>query len=111
MKYDFIQDSVLDNTPELLKELDPNQTYSLEKTGSKRPNMYVNEGDRQVGKLRIVDVADMGKPGVLVTTSFSDFMRTSPVLLVKRVSETTLELETEGGFYRLKDVTDLKGPF
>ena len=100
----FLAESIAAVTPALLAELDPTAIYSLQKTASKRPNSYVVPGDKMRGVLSIVDVAELGKPGVRVTSEHRlyDYIRTSPVLTVKRLDESTLEFETEGGTYLLR---------
>lgn len=103
----FISEDVLDKVPAEFKELDGEADYTLLKTGSKRDNYFVQEGDLVKGSLRIVNVCEQYGPGVCVSRGFKDYIRTSPIVaVVKTLSDKTgiieIQFETEGGFYTLR---------
>lgn len=103
----FIDEAVINTVPDAFKELDGEADYTLVKTGSKRQNWAVQEGDRVTGSLRIVNVCEQYGPGVCVSRGFKDYIRTSPIVRVdKTLSDDTglveIQFETEGGFYTLR---------
>lgn len=106
----YIEETVLDAVPEEFKNLDSKACYKLVKTGSKRPNWFVAEGDTVTGDLQIVNVLGKLGPGVRVSQGFNDYIRTSPIVKVdKTLSDDTgvieIQFETEGGFYTLRKVS------
>ena len=100
----FIDETIAALTPTLLADLDPTKNYSLEKTASKHQSWFVIPGNKVFGTLSIVNVAGMGKPGVRVRNPLNpiNYLRTSPVLGVRRLEDGSLELDTESGTYLLK---------
>ena len=103
MKTIKIDKEVLDLVPSEFRNLPADVDYRLTKTKSFRHG-YVYEGDTVVGPLSIVNV--LGKPGVKVLSDnpFRDitYLRTSPIVEVLDVTDTTITFKTEGGVYKLE---------
>jgi len=98
-----IHEAVLDVTPTEFKNLPADATYKLTKTGSKLYNFYVSDGDTMTGSLQIVNVKELGLPGVKVNSrNYTDYIRTSPIVKVLDATSDTITFETEGGFYKLE---------
>lgn len=101
-----VPDSVKDKLPKEFHELEVDCDYRLTKTGSKRDNIFVWQGDKVRGRLQIVDVAELGLPGIKVVQSMNDYIRTSPIVKITDVTENSIAFETEGGFYLLEKLLD-----
>lgn len=100
---DLTREQLLAKLPPEFHELDFDATYTLTKIGSKRPNIFVSEGDHIVGSLEVVQVPTTDKAGIKVQGHVPwAYMRTSPVLSVVDATENSLTFETEGGVYRLE---------
>jgi hypothetical protein len=103
MKTIEINKEVLDLVPSEFRNLPADVDYRLTKTESFRDG-YVYEGDTVVGPLSIVNV--LGKPGVKVLsnnpTRDITYLRTSPIVEVVDVTDTTITFKTEGGVYKLE---------
>ena len=103
MKTIQINKEVLDLVPNEFRNLSADVDYRLTKTESFRDG-YVYEGDTVVGPLSIVNV--LGKPGVKVLsnnpTRDITYLRTSPIVEVVDVTDTTVTFRTEGGIYKLE---------
>lgn len=106
MKTINIAETVLDKTPKELANLPADVDYRLTKIESFRANGFVTPGDTVTGDLEIIDVAELGLPGVRVQSpfSFSDYIRTSPIVGITDVTENTITFETEGGIYKLERI-------
>lgn len=91
--------------PDTFKNLDADREYRLTKTGSKRANWMVVEGDTVRGELQIVPVLE--SYGIRVQGgSWSDYIRTSPVVKIVDQTDTAITFETEGGYYKLEVLSD-----
>lgn len=106
-KYIDIHEEVLEQTPEVFKTLLKEDVFKLTKTEDFR-NGFVLSGDTVTGPLSIVNV--LSKPGVKVFNEYdrSDlaptYIRTSPIVEVLDVTDTTVTFKTEGGIYKLEKV-------
>ena len=107
MKTIKIAETVLDKTPEEFKNLDDSREYKLTKVASSRPNIFVFEGDSVTGDLQIVEVSDLGLPGVkVIGQGFTNYIRTSPIVKVVDKSENKITFQTEGGTYTLETMPE-----
>lgn len=91
--------------PDTFKNLDADKQYRLTKTGSKRANWSVMDGDSVRGDLYIVPVLE--SYGIRVHgNGFTDYIRTSPVVKIVDATESVINFETEGGYYKLEVLGD-----
>jgi hypothetical protein len=103
-----IHEEVLELTPEVFRALKNTDIYKLTKTEDTRKLGFVLSGDSVMGPVSIVNV--IGKPGVKVFNTYSasdlapTYIRTSPVVAVLDVTDTTITFRTEGGVYKLEKV-------
>jgi hypothetical protein len=105
--------AVKDLVPEAFKNLSSECDYRLTKIENTRPISMLNVGDHVEGPLCIVDVADLGLPGVKVLkrnvgTWDLHYIRTSPIVEVLDVSESGIVFRTEGGTYLLEKLDNVK---
>lgn len=101
MKTVNVEETVKNITPPVLANLPDDAEYRLTKIYSSRTG-YIDVGDSVTGHLSIVEVEDLGKPGVLVNRGFRDRIRTSPIVSIVKVEDNTIDFQTEGGVYRLE---------
>jgi hypothetical protein len=101
-----IAEEIADQVPEVFKELEQG-TYKLTKTENFREG-FIYAGDTVTGDLEIVNVYGLDKPGVKVNNNNyhggndNRYIRTSPIVEVLDVSQTTITFQTEGGVYKLE---------
>lgn len=105
MAIERAEGSVLEACPEEIKRflVDEKADFKLTKTENFREG-FVYTGDTVRGYLEVVDV--LGKPGVRVTRSFSDYIRTSPIVQVLDSTADSVTFQTEGGVYKLEKVNN-----
>lgn len=84
------------------------QYCKLTKTGSKRSNSRIGvsqfeEGDMSIVEFSVTEEHPVAQFAILVMgPGFYRSMRTSPLVAILEETETTIKVETEGGFYTLE---------
>ena len=82
-----------------------NKRTVLTKLESTRTNLHVPTGRTKVGEFSLYPLAD-NSICVLVGSTFSgEYLRTSPVVKIIDMTETSTVFQTEGGVYKVEDIT------
>lgn len=84
----------------LKKFISESKRFTLSKTGSKRTPSMVFVGNAASGPA-LVGEFNNGQAYLSVGRSFTNFIRTSPLVKIVDQTEKEIVLETEGGFYKL----------
>ena len=113
-----ISELVIDKVPSEFLALESSNYYTLTKTESSRPNIFVSPGDSVSGDLRIVailtgedETKEIYSPGIRVQGSTPwNYLRTSPIVSVLDTTARSITFRTEGGVYLLswETKTELK---
>lgn len=99
---DLDEAELLTLLPKELAALDMDAEYRLTKVEAFHDKTMVYTGDTVVGSLDFVQVPTTEKVGVRVFRSFSQYIRTSPVVKVLDATEGTVTFQTEGGVYKIE---------
>jgi hypothetical protein len=109
-KYIDIAEDVEQLVPEAFKTLAKKKYYKLTKIEDFRFG-FVLSGDSVTGPLSIVEV--IGKPGVKVINKNygggdfeMSYIRTSPIVKVVDVTDSSVTFHTEGGIYKLEEASN-----